>query len=336
MQRTKILTWTVGILLALSGIFIYFNSPPSLMQDDIIVIKEGETVRGLTHRMKRNNLITSERFFYFIARTTGMKKIRTGKYKIFRGMSTLEILIKLTKGDTMRRRITIPEGFNLYQTAERLSANEITGSGDFLYYAFNADFIQSLGIKSSTAEGYLFPDTYTMAEESDPRDVIVMMHNRMKNILDTLDLSNMKGLDLDVQKLLTLASLVEKEAKIPSERVYVSAVFHSRLHEGMKLDCDPTVRYAVKKFRERLGTRDLAFDSPFNTYLRPGLPPTPIGSPGKESIIAALNPAEAPYLYFVSRNDGSHYFSKTLREHNRAVEFYQKGIKNGFVDKQKL
>ena len=148
-------------------------------------------------------------------------------------------------------------------------------------------------------------------------------------------MSNLKKLNLNSDTLINLASLIEKEAKLPSERNLISAVFHNRLKRGIALYCDPTVRYAVKKFKGRITYSDLKTDSPFNTYKYRGLPPTPICSPGKESIIAALNPAKSSYLYFVARDDGSHYFSKTLKEHNRAVDYYQKGINNGFVDSQK-
>ncbi|HDP80904.1 MAG TPA: endolytic transglycosylase MltG [Spirochaetes bacterium] len=193
-----------------------------------------------------------------------------------------------------------------------------------------------MGLNAPSLEGYLFPDTYIFPEESDSRDVIMAAYRRMRTVLDGLDLPNMKISGLSLHETLTLASLIEKEAQIPRERKYISAVFHNRLKRGMKLDCDPTVRYAARNFKGPITRSELDSLSPYNTYVHRGLPPTPICSPGKESILAAVNPAPVDFLYFVSRNDGSHYFSATLNEHNRAVRFYQRGVKSGFIDRQKL
>lgn len=175
-----------------------------------------------------------------------------------------------------------------------------------------------------------------MPEESDARYIIKIMNERLKHILNDIDLSGLNKLKLNMHELLTFASLIEKEAKIPSERKYISAVFHNRRRFGMKMDCDPTVRYAVKKFTGAIYRKDLESESPYNTYVHYGLPPTPISSIGMDSIISALNPAPVDFLFFVARNNGSHYFSRTLKEHYRAVDYYQKGIKNGFIDKQRL
>ncbi len=154
------------------------------------------------------------------------------------------------------------------------------------------------------------------------------------DILNSIDLSNLGKLNLSTKQLLILSSIIEKEAKIPSERVLISAVFHNRLKRGIPLYSDPTIRYALKKFKGRIRYKDLKYDSPYNTRIYKGLTPTPICSSGKDSTIAALNPAKSDFLYFVARNDGSHYFSKTLKLHNKAVDYYQKGIGNGFIDNQ--
>ncbi len=317
---------------------LMLNSAPGLMQDEDFIIREGESARRVAHRLKGNNLITSELFFSTAARAAGRiagTRIRKGKYRIARGASSLDILYAILRGDVVKSRITIPEGFNLYQIAERLETKRVTGSGDFLYHAFNPSHMRALGIDSPSAEGYLFPDTYIIPEASDARDVIALMYRRTRDVLEKIDPAIIRERGLSVHELLTLASLVEKETAVPAERTVVSSVFHNRLKRNMKLDCDPTVRYATRKFTGRIGYRDLAYNSPFNTYLYRGLPPTPICSPGLSAIEAVLRPAESDYLYFVSRNDGSHYFSKTLKEHNRAVYYYQKGIGKGFRDEQK-
>lgn len=329
-------TTFLSLALMAAGLAIFLNAPPLSMQDARFVIREGESARSVASRLKRQNLIVSERYFALLARAAGGMGIKKGKYRIERGLTAPAILVKFLRGDVMTRRVTVPEGWNIYAIAERLGARGVTNPGEFLYHAANREYLESVGIYASSAEGYLFPDTYVLPEDSDPRDVIAAMHRRLRAVLSGIDMEPMKKLGLDLHELLTLASLVEKEARMPSERPYISAVFHNRLRAGMRLDCDPTVRYAVKKFSGPIGVRDLAFQSPYNTYQHRGLPPTPICSPGRDSILAALNPANTGFLYFVSRNDGSHYFSRDLRTHNRAVEFYQRGARNGFKDTQKL
>lgn len=329
-------TTLISLALIGAGIAIIFNAPPLSMPDARFVIREGESAGSVASRLKRQNLITSERYFSLMARAAGRLGIKKGRYRIERGQTAPVILLKFVRGDVLTRTITVPEGWNLYAIAERLGARGVTNPGEFLYHTANREYLESVGIYAASAEGYLFPDTYVFPEESDSRDVIAAMHRRLRAVLSGIDMEPMKKLNLNLHELLTLASLVEKEAKIPSERAYISAVFHNRLRAGMRLDCDPTVRYAVRKFSGPISVRDLAFQSPYNTYQHRGLPPTPICSPGRESILASLNPADTGFLYFVSRNDGSHYFSRDLRTHNRAVEFYQRGGRNGFKDTQRL
>ncbi len=336
MKLKSAISVIIGLLLVGGGIFLYFNSPPSLMQEEKFTVREGEPLKRVAARLKRSNLITSPRFFYALHAVTGRMEIKKGKYRIPAGSSSLQILYKFVKGKIITHRITIPEGYNIYQTGEKLEAAGIVPSGEFLYYAFNRTYLDGLGIPAASAEGYLFPDTYVLPEDSDARDVIPVMYRRQKAVLSSIDLSALKDRELSLHQVLTLASLIEKEAKIPVERVYISSVFHNRLRMDMKLDCDPTVRYAVKKFTGRISLQDLASNSSYNTYLRKGLPPTPICMPGKDAIEAALAPSDTDFFYFVARNDGSHYFSTRLKEHNRAVDYYQKGKKNGFTDTQKL
>lgn len=338
MKRTTLRIALIIALVASALGFIALNSAPSMMQGEDFIVREGESVRGVARRLKALNLITSENFFHYSGRLAGKiagSGIRKGKYRIAPGSSSLRILYALMRGDVVTARVTVPEGFNLYQIAARLEASGVAGEGEFLYYAFNPSHARALGVDAPSVEGYLFPDTYIIPEASDARDVIALMYRRTKTVLARLDSALLRESGLSAHTLLTLASLIEKETAVGSERARVASVFHNRLNKNMKLDCDPTVRYATRKFTGRIGYRDLAYDSPFNTYLYRGLPPTPICSPGLASIEAALSPETTDYLYFVSRNDGSHYFSKTLKEHNRAVQYYQKGIGGGFRDDQR-
>ncbi len=303
------------------------------MEDKIISIKKGAHVSSIAYQLKEDGLISNAQFFKYLAILKNVK-IVAGKYKIQKILTSYEILKKLSGGEVLKIKVTIPEGYNLFEIARVLETHKITSSDDFLSYTFNEDFLQSIGIFSQSAEGYIFPDTYIFSEGLGAKEVILNMHNQMIKTLDSINLSNLNQFNLNRNQLLILSSIVEKEAHLASERKLISSVFHNRLRRGMRLDSDPTIRYAVKKFKGRIRTADLNYDSPFNTRKYKGLTPTPICSPGRDSILASLNPDNTEFFYFVARNDGSHYFSKTLKEHNKAVEYYQKGIDNGFVDKQ--
>ncbi len=316
----------IAIVLTASALQ-YFNSAPRLMHDDIIYINAGENLHAVARRLKERNLIESEKFFTLMSSLLKMTSIKPGKYRINAGSSSYYIIQKIYSGDIVKARVTIPEGFNIYQIAERLEKQGVVKKDEFLYLTSNTPYLRSIGILAQSAEGYLFPDTYIFPEEADPKTVIKTMHERLSIVLDKIDLANMSKLGFDRHRLLTMASLIEKEAKLASERPYISSVFHNRLKKNMKLDCDPTVRYAAKRFTGPIYLADLRNPSPYNTYIHPGLPPTPICSPGKDAILAALNPAPSDYLFFVSRNDGSHFFSKNIVEHNRAVQKYQRSEK---------
>lgn len=322
----KLLLFIIILLLIVLSAH-YFNSSPRLMREELFYITAGENLHTVARRLKEHNLIESEFFFISCAKVLKTSSIKPGKYKIEAGTSSLRILKKFIVGDIVKARVTIPEGFNIYQIAERLEKHGVVKKDDFLFLASNTPYLRSIGILAPSAEGYLFPDTYIFPEDSDPKTVIKSMHERLNVVLDKVDLSTMSKFGFDRHSLLTMASLIEKEAKLSSERSYISAVFHNRLKKNMKLDCDPTVRYAAKRFTGPIYLADLRNPSPYNTYVHYGLPPTPICSPGKDAIVAALNPADSDYLFFVSRNDGSHFFSRTIAEHNRAVQKYQRGEK---------
>jgi UPF0755 protein len=336
MKLIKKLAAASCVIICMASVLFYLNSPPSQMQSEIFYVENGEALISVARRLREQNLIESERFFSGLGKVLHYAPVKPGKYKINTGASSLDIFWMLIRGDILRRRVTIPEGYNLYQIAERLERDDIVRKDKFLSDAFDKNFLTSIGIRAESAEGYLFPDTYIFPEGSDSRSVIKTMLGRLKYVLNQVDLSNMNRLNLSTHTLLVMASLIEKEARKSFERTYISAVFHNRMKRRMKLDCDPTVRYAVKRFTGPIYYQDLQSPSPYNTYLQYGYPPTPICSPGRDSIVAALNPKNSDFLFFVARNDGSHYFSRTNREHTRAVEFYQRGKQNGFTDNQRL
>ena len=198
---------------------------------------------------------------------------------------------------------------------------------EFASASGQTEWISGWDDAATDMEGYLFPETYHFPKGTPTEKLVEAMVTQFKKTFNENWQRRADELGMTVREVVILASLIEKETSIPEERTLVSAVFHNRLRIGMKLDCDPTIIYALKqqdRFGDRLRTKDLRFDSPYNTYLYPGLPPGPICNPGQGCLEAALYPAASKYLYFVSKNDGSHHFSLTLREHLRAVQKYQK------------
>jgi len=332
----KILITVSASALFLSATGYYLNQPPVLMKDDNFVIHEGESFRLIASRLKKNNLIKNRNFFLASGGLKPGYNYKSGKYRIKSGMTAFDILKMIHQGRVLSEKITIPEGSNMYEIAEKLDESGITSGKEFVRYCLDRHFLIKIGIQSSTAEGYLFPDTYVFNEDMNAGEVIKVMHKRFINVVESIGIKDFKNSGLSFGDVIKLASLIEEEAAVASERKYISSVFHNRIKNNMRLDCDPTVRYAVKKFTGKIYFADLKFDSPYNTYLYKGFPPTPISSPGRDSIIAAIRPAASSYLYFVSRNDRSHYFSTNLKEHNAAVKKYRNGESGVFSDKQRL
>ncbi len=321
--------------LSLGSIAYMINKSPVNMKTGVIAVEKGQHAGKTALILREENIIRSALLFRTAAAVIPGFSVKTGRYRIVPGMTTFDVALLLHSGRVIRRKVTIPEGFNLYEIGSRLEKNQVVKARDFLRKARDRNFLKNTGINSATAEGYLFPDTYSFREGSDAEAVIKIMHRRFLSVLDSLYKESVKT-GLNRSEVVKMASLIEEEARVSSERVYVSSVFHNRIRRGMRLDCDPTVRYAVKRFTGRIRRSDLESDSPYNTYRRRGLPPTPISCPGRDSLHAALNPISTEFLFFVARNDGSHYFSRTLSEHNRAVQKYMKGVKNGFIDRQRL
>jgi UPF0755 protein len=227
--------------------------------------------------------------------------------------------------------VTIAEGYTLSQIAQLLDDLRIVDKKAFLQKASSPAFIFSLGLShlatsktGMTLEGFLFPNTYHLVKEMTPEEVIQMMVHQFKKVFGPEEVARAIQLGITPREVVILASIIEKEASLPEEKPLVSAVFHNRLRKRIPLQSDPTVIYGIKNFNGNLTKADLQRPTPYNTYLIPGLPPAPICNPGKDSIVTALYPSPVSYIYFVSKNDGSHYFSSNIEEHNRAVWKYQK------------
>lgn len=239
-------------------------------------------------------------------------------------MASQAILEKLLTGRVVLHPVTIPEGYNLAQIAEVLAGQQVTDVKEFSKLVRDRPFITTLGIEADSLEGYLFPETYSFPRQAKARDVIKAMVDGLHRVWSADLQEQAARMKLSLHQVLTLASVIEKETGSKDERELIAAVFHNRLRKKIPLQSDPTVIYGLQAFDGNIHKRDLSVMSPYNTYRVQGLPPGPIASPGAHSLRAALFPAQASYLYFVSRNDGTHQFSSTLAEHNQAVEKYQK------------
>lgn len=250
-------------------------------------------------------------------------QIQSGRYLFVEAATPRQILQRLVAGDVQKASLTIPEGFTQAQIFARIDELGFGEAQKLEMLASNPDFIKSLQLEATSLEGYLFPETYLFTPGIDETQLLTMMVNQFRNRLDAALLAQAAKHKLNLHQLVTLASIIEKETGKVEEMPLISSVFHNRLKRGIQLQTDPTVIYGLTDFDGNLTRKHLKSKTPYNTYIIRGLPPGPIASPGLNALRAAAEPAESKYLYFVARGDGSHQFSTSLKEHNRAVQKYQ-------------
>jgi UPF0755 protein len=284
-------------------------------------IRSGESFSSVARRLGESHLVDHPRALEIYAWTRGSdRRIKAGTYQLTGVETPKEILAKLVSGDVFRVSVTIPEGFMHTQIAGALAAAGID-SAAFAALAFDGEARKALESEGPSLEGYLFPDTYLIPVGMTPLEAAAMMRSRLEEVFDAKMDRRARELSMTRHQALTLASIVQAEARLSAEMPLVSAVYHNRLRRGIRLEADPTVAYAMGGYRGRLYYKDLEIDSPFNTYKHAGLPPGPICAPGKAAIDAALYPdAKCRAVYFVAKGDGGHIFSLTLDEHLAAVE----------------
>ena len=321
----------VGLLAGIVGllgilVFVEFNRPlGDSHSTQIVDIRPGTSFTHVSHLLHEKGLLDTEWFFQVLGRIQQLdRKIIPGEYELHAGMRPTELLAKLVGGDVYQYSVTIPEGYNVVQIAEILEQKGLADKQDILRLNRAQAFISSLNIKASTLEGYLFPDTYRFARYTPPEFIVRTFVDRFHEMVTPELRAQGKAMGMTLQEVLTLASVVEKETGLATERALVSGVFHNRLRKNIPLQSDPTVIYALEYFDGNIRKADLSVNSPYNTYKVRGLPPGPIANPGLAAIRAALYPTPSNFVYFVSRNDGSHKFSVTLAEHNKAVNKYQR------------
>lgn len=289
-----------------------------------IEIPEGTTFREVAEILSEENILKNKNLFILIGRITGLHtKIRAGYYSIYSSMNFLDLLKILKKGQIIEYEITVVEGDSLREIIKKLSDKGIANEEELRQIASDPDFLFTYNIEAPSIEGYIFPDTYKIPKGMQPEDAIGMMINRMREKFSGELTARASELGLSENEVLTLASIIEKEAATDIERPLISGVYHNRLSKKIPLQADPTAIYGIKSFGEKITADDLRRNTPYNTYIINGLPPGPIASPGMKSIIAALYPANVPYFYFVSNNDGTHNFSVTAEEHMAAVKAYR-------------
>ncbi len=338
-KRTDLWITLAGLaIVLLAAIYLHFWAPPSWERHSkVVTIPSGMNFYEVSQLMEENGIVRDRRSFYFLARLAeAIPKVKAGEYEVNTRMTPWEVLQKLIRGEVIKYPLTIPEGFNIFQIGEVLEQLGVCTKAKFLEKSKDPFLIASLGLEGDTLEGYLFPDTYNFPKGFGEEQVIQQMVARFKNVYTPLA-NRTEELGLNQRDVVILASMIEKEAKCDEERPLISAVFHNRLHRGMALQSDPTAIYDLKSRivrRDRITTQDLRRESPYNTYRINGLPKGPIANPGLNSLQAAVYPADVNYLYFVSKNDGTHYFSATLAEHNRAVTKYQRRVKKDNVPKE--
>lgn len=312
----KIFLIAVAFFLLLS---LYFFWPGGQVS---VVIKEGSGASQVAEQLKSAGAIRSATWFKVLVRLTGTdKSIMPGEYSFRRGSSSEEVLWRLVNTPYIADvTVVIPEGWRLEQVAERLEANGVTSKDEFIKLA-----------REQELEGYLFPSTYSFKKDQPAQDVLNLLKSEFDRQIRPLFSEGFPP-GLDEKKVLIIASIVEREAVVTSERPLIAAVYLNRIKKGMPLEADPTTQYALGYWKKRITYKDLRTPSPYNTYYAKGLPPGPICSPGKASVEAVLNPADIDALYFVADRRGKHVFNLTFKDHLKAKKRVEAAAKEAGID----
>jgi len=308
-----------------TDLWLYANRATSENNDTVLLeVNAGQPFKITTDNLYTQGLIKSPFRFNLIARFKGYdKKLQAGEYLLTGSMTPLDILEKLKKGEVRLYKLTIPEGFNIYQIAELIEEAGFANKTDFIEAATDAAFARQKLLDADTFEGYLFPDTYFFPKNISIQKIITTMVDRFWSVFRPEWKKQAQVYGFTVHQVVTLASIIEKETGAPFERPIISSVFHNRLKKKMRLESDPTVIYGIKDFDGNLTRKHLTTPTPYNTYRLKGLPAGPIANPGQASLEAAFFPTDTAYIYFVSKKDKTHQFSTNLIDHNKAVRKYQ-------------
>jgi peptidoglycan lytic transglycosylase G len=328
---SKLILFFSAILIA-GVVFIilmynYGNTPANSSQaEQVVDIKPGMTLKQVSSFLADKQLLDEPSAFVLYTYLQGKQnQIQAGEYRFSPSTPPWKILESLTNGTAILYTVTIPEGYRITEIAELLEKKGLSDKNEFIAETRNKELLENLKIPSGgSLEGYLYPETYKFSKAVGAKKIVHTLVETFKERVQKNELMQQANAGkLTFHEIVTLASLIEKETGLETERKLISSVFHNRLVKKMRLQTDPTVIYAMANFDGNIRKKDLSIDSPYNTYKYSGLPPGPIASPGLDSIRAAMQPDHSDYLYFVSRKDGSHQFSTNYKDHTRAVQKYQ-------------
>lgn len=309
------------------------KTPVSTDKTEIVFeVSPGSTLNQISGELQAKGLIRNSKTFQTYAKVKGLaSKFKVGEYSLNQAMTPDEIMATLVSGKSITRNVTFAEGLNLYDIAQIFEKNNIGTKEEFFKLVHDREFIKSLLNENITSlEGYLFPETYKVTKFEGTRSVLAQMVNRFVSVWKEIE-SETQTIGWPRNQIVIFASIIEKETGASFERPMISSVFHNRLLKKMRLQTDPTVLYGIAVKQGKMPTNitksDLLTPTPYNTYIIAGLPPTPIANPGREALLAAVRPEKSNYLFFVSRNNGTHVFSENIQQHNKAVREFQMNSK---------
>ena len=324
-RGVALLTLVVALLAAY---FLFDTYPTGSWEGKLVLVPKGSRLPGVIEILRKEGVLPHPMAFRALVLLTDTgRQIRYGEYVFPTPPSAFDAWRRLTRGDVVKYEVTVPPGTNLFDIAKLLEGEKLVTAEVFLDTATSPAVLRRLGIPGESAEGYLFPDRYLFVKPVTPEEILETMVRQFRRKVPPDAEKRAGELGLSLHQVVTIASIIEKETGVEEEKPIVSAVIRKRLALGMPLQMDPTVIYGVKRFDGTVTRKDLRTAGPYNTYRNHGLPPGPICNPGLASLAAALNPSKTDYLYFVSKNDGSHTFSRTLPEHNRAVEQFRRAAR---------
>ena len=327
---------SILLLLLLTAVVVVIVLLPSFTSpfkgyegEKVVEIPKGTTIAGAARILEREGIVANRWSVRLIFRLRFRNRsLHAGEFLFDQPLSPEEVIRRLTSEYGLLLTLTVKEGENLFDIVDTLKRADWKGSDRFLEAAQKrTDLIEDLFPGAPSLEGFLFPDTYRFARGVSPDKILETLTLHFRKRLLPLWSRRPEGFPLTVPEVVTLSSLVEKETAVAEERPLIASVFRNRLRKKMLLQCDPTFIYALRKdglWSGKTGSKEIHYDSPYNTYVQRGLPPGPIGNPGEEALKAVFSQTESDYLFFVSQNDGTHRFSRTLEEHNRAVYRFQK------------
>jgi UPF0755 protein len=312
----------------LAAFFLFDTYPTESWEGKLVYIAKGSRLPGVVEILRKEGVLPHPMAFRaLVLLMNSGRHIRYGEYIFPTPPSAFDAWRRLTRGDVVKYEVMVPPGANLYDVAKLLEAEKLTTADLFLDTAASPAVLRRLEIPGESAEGYLFPDRYLFVKPVTPEEILEVMVRQFRRKIPPDAEMQAWEMGLTLHQVVTIASIIEKETGMKEEKPIVSAVIRRRLALDMPLQMDPTVIYGVKRFDGTVTRKDLRTAGPYNTYRNRGLPPGPIANPGLASINAALNPSNTDYLFFVSKNDGSHTFSRTLQEHNRAVEQFRRAVR---------